>query len=232
MRAIGLTLAIATGVALLHPPERLAAQGVAGQLSGRVSPAIVPQVEAIAQDASARGLPVEPLVQKAIEGEAKGVPADRIITALRTLADRLDEARGALLAAGISKPSPQAIEGGADALNAGLSAGDVRGLGRISRPPYNPEITLRVAATLSALGVPGEQGLRLMEHRIQAGRGPEALMQLPNEVQLDMARGASAAEAAHALEAGQASDGPHGEEGPHGERDQQGEHAGSSSREP
>jgi hypothetical protein len=221
VRTPGLALAVAACVALL--PLELAAQGETTPGRGRVSRAIAPEIDAIARDAGARGLPVEPLVQKAIEGEAKGVSSDRIIVAVRALAGRLDQARAALAGAGISKPTPEAIESGADALNAGLSANEVRGLGRISRSPYDPEITLRVAATLSALGVPGEQGVRLLEQRIQAGRGPDALMQLPGEVQMDIARGASPGEAAHALERDDPRGGPQGDDGLRGDQGHQGE---------
>ena len=230
MRALGLALAIAVGVA----PPGLVAQDVAARLHGRVEANVVRAVQGIAQDAETRGLPVEPLIQKAIEGGAKGVPADRVITAVEVLAARLDEARSALRDAGIQAPSPEAIEGGADALNAGLSLRHIRDLGRVSRPPYSPALTLRVAATLTALGVPAQQGLQLMQHMIQAGREPNELQDLPNQVQVDMTRGATAAQAAEALDSGEGGESPQARDGQHGEQgqeDQQGQQ-GPSLRKP
>jgi hypothetical protein len=178
-------------------------------------------VQTIAQDAAARGLPVELLIQKALEGGAKGVPADRVIAAVRVLATQLDEARGALREAGIQAPSPQAIEGGAYAINAGLNAGQIRDLGRVSQPPYDPALTLRVAATLTALGVPARQGLQLMTRMMQAGRPPNELRDLPIEVQVGMARGATAAEAAEALDIGESAQGQQGQQGHQGQQGEQ-----------
>lgn len=222
MRALRVAFLIAVSSASPLPLRVLAAQDVTARLTGRVPADVVTAVQGIAQDATARGLPVEPLIQKTLEGSAKGVPPDRVIVAVRTLAERLDEARTALRDAGISAPSSAAVEGGADALNAGLNARQVRDLGRISRGPYDPALTLRIATTLSALGVPAQQGLRLMEHMIQSRRGPSELLDLPNQVQVDMAQGASAAQAAEALETGEGAHGPHGEQDHPGQEAQQG----------
>lgn len=227
MRALGLALAIALGAA----PAGLAAQDVAARLNGRVPASVVRAVEGIAQDAETRGLPVEPLIQKAMEGGAKGVPADRVIAAVRVLAAHLGQAQSALRDAGIQAPSPEAIEGGADALNAGLSSRHIRDLGRVSQPPYNPALTLRVAATLTALGVPPQQGLRLMSHMIQAGREPSELLDLPNEVQVDMTRGATAAQAAEALGSGDEAESPQAQQGEEGQQGEQSQEGGQQGRE-
>jgi rhodanese-related sulfurtransferase len=186
-------------VALAVVPSALAGQDVAKQLDGRVSPDVRKAVVTIAADAAARGLPVEPLVEKAIEGGAKGVPADRVIAAVRALAGRLGDAMSALRAAGVAAPSGDVVEGGADALNAGLTGSDVRDLVRVSRPPYDPSLTLRVAATLVALGVPAQQALQLVNAMIAAGRSPGDLLTLPAEVQAGVGRGATPSQAAAGL---------------------------------
>jgi len=220
VRALALTLALIVAAAAPQFVRGVAAQDVAARLTGRVPANVVHAVEGLAQDAAARGLPVEPLIQKALEGGAKGVPADRVITAVRVLVARLDEARNALRNAGIPTPSPEALASGADALNAGLNAQQVRDLGRVSQPPYDLALTLRVAATLTALGVPAQQGLGLVTHLIRARRGPSDLLELPSEVQAGMARGATAAEAALELDAAQ---GQQGEQGQQNQQGQQGE---------
>jgi hypothetical protein len=194
----------------------MAAQDVAARLDGHAPAAVVRAVQAIAQDAAARGLPVEPLIQKTLEGSAKGVPTDRVIAAVRLLSARLDEARTALRAGGIAAPNSEALEGGAYALSAGLSADQVRDLGHVSRPLYDPALTLHIAATLTALGVPATQGVQLLQHLIQAGRTPDDLLDLPGELQASMARGASAAEAAKALDIEEGGLGQHGHQGEHG----------------
>src|SRR5207247_8857831 len=99
----------------------LGAQDVGARLDRRVSPEVQRAVRGIAADAAARGLPVDPLVQKAIEGAAKGVPGDRVIAAVRALAGRLAEAMEAVRAGGLGAPSGAAVEGGADGQKAGIS---------------------------------------------------------------------------------------------------------------
>jgi hypothetical protein len=198
VRAAALALAIALGAAL---PGALPAQDAVARLDGRVPPDVAQAVRVIADGARGRGLPVDPLIQKAIEGSAKGVPPERVVEAVRVLAGRLELAQGALREAGLARPGPEVVESGAYALTAGLTALQVRDLVRLSRPSYDPVLTLHVAATLAALGVPPEQGLQVMERRIQARQDVNQLLDLPNEVETGMARGATAAEATKEVEA-------------------------------
>ena len=191
---LGLMLVACTVLA-----RELAAQDVGGRLAGRVTPEVRRAVEQIAADATARGLPVEPLLQKAIEGGAKGVPSDRVIAAVRAVAARLAESADALRGISTATPSADVVEGGADALNAGLSADEVRTLAHASRPPYDPALTLRVGATLAALGVPPKQAVTLVLAMISARRAPGDLLGLPGEVQAGLARGATPAQAAAGL---------------------------------
>lgn len=186
-------------VLLAVAPGALAAQDVAARLDGRVSPEVRQAVVKIVADAAARGLPVDPLVEKAIEGGAKAVPADRVIAAVRTIAGRLGEAMNALHEGGIAAPSGEVVAGGADAINAGLTNTNVRDLARASRPPYDPALTLRVAATLAALGVPANKATQLVEDAIRAGRSPADLLALPAQVQAGIGSGATPAQAAEGL---------------------------------
>jgi len=196
VRRAALALAIASSGAL-----RLAAQqpDVAARLNGRVPAEVVPAVAGVAASAASRGLPVEPLIQKAIEGGAKGRPAQQVIAAVRALADQLGAASGALRSGGFDHADADLVEGGAYALGAGLSVRQVQHLARASRPPYEPALTLRVAGTLAALGVPPKNTLDLVEGLINAGRSPSDLLDLPSEVQAGVARGATPAQAADGL---------------------------------
>ncbi len=65
---------------------------IAQQLAGRVSPELASLVVELGTAASARGLPIDPLIEKAIEGSAKGIPAERVATAVRLVAMQLDTA--------------------------------------------------------------------------------------------------------------------------------------------
>jgi len=196
VRTIGIAVTLVLGTTLAGG---LSAQDVQVRLDRRVSPEVQRAVRGIAADAAAHGLPVDPLVQKAIEGGAKGVPGDRVIAAVRALAGRLAEAKEAVSEAGVAAPSGDVVEGGADALNAGISKGQVGELVRVSRPPQDPALTLRVAATLAALGVPATQAIQLVQGMISAGRSPSDLLGLPGQVQAGVARGATPAQAAAGL---------------------------------
>ena len=196
MRTTGVALTIVLGVIVAGG---LAAQDVQARLDRRVSPEVQRAVQGIAADAAAHGLPVDPLVQKAIEGAAKGVPDDRVIAAVRALAGRLGQAMAAVREAGVAAPAGDVVEGGADALNAGFSGRQVSDLVRVSQPPQDPALTLRVAATLAALGVPTTQAFQLVEGMISAGRSPSDLLGLPGQVQTGVARGATPAQAAAGL---------------------------------
>ena len=196
MRTIGIAVSLVLGTTLAGG---LGAQDVQVRLDRRVSPEVQRAVRGIAADAAAHGLPVDPLVQKAIEGGAKGVPGDRIISAVRALAGRLAEAKEAVSEAGVAAPSGDVVEGGADALNAGLNKSQVGELVRVSQPPQDPGLTLRVAATLAALGVPATQAIQLVQGMISAGRSPSDLLGLPGQVQAGVARGATPAQAAAGL---------------------------------
>jgi len=196
VRTIGLVLTLVLSSTLTGA---LDAQDVQPRLDGRVSPEVQRAVQRIAADAAAQGLPIDPLVQKAIEGAAKGVPGDRVIAAVRALAGRLGQSMAAVRDGGVSTPGGDVVQGGADALNAGLTGREISDLVRVSGPPQDPTLTLRVAATLAALGVPAKQVLTLLQGLISDGRSQSDLLGLPGQVQTGVAQGATPAQAAAGL---------------------------------
>ncbi len=178
----------------------LGAQGdVAARLAGRVSPEVAALVRQVAADAAARGLPIDPLIQKAIEGGAKGVPADRVATAVRSVVMQLDGAASALREAGLTPPDTDEIAAGGFALNAGLAGRDITALARAAGRSYRVAAMLRVSGTLSALGVPAAEVVALVTETMRAGRSPADLLALPARVQAEVARGATPAQAAAGL---------------------------------
>jgi hypothetical protein len=218
VRAVALALLISTGAA-----GAVAGQGgVKARLAGRVPPAVAGAVQQLADSAATKGLPVEPLVEKAIEGGAKGVAPARVVSAVRGVLGRLTEAAIALRAPGVLPPDPDAIEAGAFALNAGLNSDQLRNLAMHTRAPYALAATLRVAATLAALGVPGNDAVRMVRDEIDAGRAPGDVLDLPRRVQMGVGGGASAAQgagsargAAHAPSGGRPNGSPPGQERSH-----------------
>lgn len=176
-----------------------AQQDVAARLAGRVPPEVATLVAQLATDAAARRLPIDPLIQKAIEGSAKGVPADRVASAVRAVAAQLDAAVAALQQGGMARPDTESIAAGGFALNAGLSGRDISELARAGGPASSAAVALRVAGTLAALGVPAAETVELVSATLRAGRPLAELLALPARVQAEVARGVTPAQAASGL---------------------------------
>lgn len=185
------------------------------RLEGRVPPEVAEAVRAIADSAGRNGLPVEPLLRKALEGGAKGVPPNRIIAAVSTVASQLADAARALRSAKAAT-DPEAIEAGGYAINAGVNSAQIGELARALRPPHTIAGSLRSAGTLAALGVPAAQAVALVDQWIRTGRSPEQVIILPQQLQAAMAGGASPAQAATGIARG-APSGPPGASGSHPE---------------
>jgi hypothetical protein len=195
-----------------------AQQSIAARLSGRASAEIVALVQELGSSAASRGLPIDPLIQKAIEGNAKGVPSERVATAVRLVYAQLDTAAAALRSAGPNTP-PDSVEiaAGGFAITAGLRGRDIAELARTGRPAADVTVGLRVAGTLAALGVPPADAVTLVSASLRAGQAPGDLLALPGRVQSEMARGATPAQAAAGLAraaAAQARHGPPPDRGP------------------
>jgi len=118
-------------------------------LAGRLDPVTQEAVLATVDSARARGLPAEPLVAKALEGAAKGAPADRIVSAVRALAADLGSARAAL---GASVDAADVVAG-AGVLRAGASPALLHDL-RSARGPLGVGVPLAVLTSLMGRGVP------------------------------------------------------------------------------
>src|SRR3712207_5038973 len=66
------------------------------RLAARLDSTTRVEVESVLAVARRRGLPVEPLVQKALEGSSKGASGPRIVAAVETMLGDLGRARDAL----------------------------------------------------------------------------------------------------------------------------------------
>ncbi len=166
-------------------------------------PAVRRAVDSMVVLAVARGLPAEPLILKAVEGTAKQAPPERVIAALGALFDRLGTSVAALHAGGLMSPAPGDIEAGAFALSAGLDSSAVAALTRNGARTNAAEATLRVGATLRAMGVPAAEVLDLVSRALRDGQPPGQLAALPAQVQAAIARGATPAAAAAGAARGQ-----------------------------
>jgi hypothetical protein len=172
--------------------------GIAQRLAGRVPPQIASLVEQLGSDAAARGLPIDPLIQKAIEGSAKGVPPERVATALRVVVMQLDTAAAALRDGGLVGDT-LAIAAGEFAITAGLGGSDITALARTGANATALTVGLRVAGTLAALGVPPAEDIGLVSVTLRSGEPASSLLALPANVQAAIANGVTPAQAAAGL---------------------------------
>ncbi|SRR6266446_1703363 len=189
---------------------------IAQRLAGRVPPQLASLVTDLGTAAAGRGLPVDPLIQKAIEGSAKGVPADRVAAALHVIVMHLDTAAAALRDGGLSSDT-LAIAAGEFAISAGLSGSDITALARTGANAAALTVGLRVAGTLAALGVPPAEDIGLVSVELRAGEPASDLLLLPANVQAEMAKGATAAQAAAGLARAAAAQARHGPPPGHGQ---------------
>jgi hypothetical protein len=183
--------------------------GIAQRLAGRVPPQIASLVQELGTAASARGLPIDPLIDKAIEGSAKGVAPERVASALRLVAMQLDTAAAALRDGGLVSDT-LAIAAGEFAITAGLSGGDIKALARTGANAVALTVGLRVAGTLAALGVPPAEDIGLVSVALRSGEPVSALLSLPGNVQSEIAKGATPAQAAAGLARAAAAQAAHG----------------------
>lgn len=185
---------------------RLEARGLPSEL--------VEQVSALAADATAQGLPAEPLADKAIEGYAKQVPAARIVAALRDYGTRMAGGRVALRDAGMAAPSGEVITAAADAMGRGLQPVHV---GLVARAAPSPELVspaLTVVTALTAQGMPAARAVDVVTSAMQRGRSSAQILDLPSTAQAMQQRGMTADQAGERLLRGGPGPGPGGD-GPH-----------------
>lgn len=146
------------------------------------------QVDAMARAAEQDGVPGDILFNKALEGNAKHVPADRIVPAVRAYSGRLQEARTAF---GADAGGPLLIAG-ADALQRGVGPEILRSLGRSSE--RSPTACL-VLADLVETGVGGQQALGLVREAMRMRARDQQMLDMSAQVRRLMRQGESAANA-------------------------------------
>jgi hypothetical protein len=137
------------------------------RLQTRLPAEVASQVQLLVDSAAQNGLPIEPLIQKALEGQSKGAEGARIVAAVRTLSGQLGESRTAL-----GPVAPQAdIVAGAACLKAGATPAMITELRRL-RPEQSVAVPLGVLSDLVALGVDVPKAWEQV-HSLAAAHGPD-----------------------------------------------------------
>lgn len=165
----------------------------------RLDPESRAAVSVMIDSAHARGLPAEPLVDRALEGAAKHASRAAIIAAVRRL---FTELRGAREALGDAASAAE-LEAGAAALRAGAEPAMLIRLRR-SRPHQPLTVPLAVLADLVTQGVPADTASAAVE-ALAAFTQDDDLIEFRRSVERDIALGAPPA-AAVAVRAGSLAD--------------------------
>jgi len=140
-------------------------------------------VVAMIDSARGDGLPVEPLIQRALEGATKGAAGARIVAAVRRLTVDLGTARTAL---GTNASGPE-LEAGVAALRAGATPQILTRLRTVRRPPLT--MALSVVADLVASGVPADSAAAAVLALAPKARDAD-LVEFRRAVERDIALGA------------------------------------------
>jgi hypothetical protein len=170
----------------------LAARAASAQdprLEHRLDSTTLAAVGALMDSARSAGLPVEPLVQRALEGTAKHAEPDRIIAAVRRLAGELGVARTALG----RESSPAELDAGASALRAGVRPEDLT----LLRQRRTQSLTVALAALTDLVtgGVPPDSAAAAVLALASRARDDQ-IADFRRAVERDIALGASPAAAA------------------------------------
>lgn len=212
------TCATALALVAMLSTTAQAQTDVRARMEARGLPAeLVQQVASIAADATAQGLPTDPLADKAIEGYAKQVPAARIVSVVREFGSRMLEARSAVNDAGVAAPQGELITAAAEALGRGLEASQV---GRVVRAAPQSELAtsgLTVAAALTAQGMTTPRAVDVVTYAIRHGRTAAQILDLPSTARAMQQRGFTAEQAGEQILRG--AGGPGGPLRPDGGRD-------------
>jgi AcrR family transcriptional regulator len=181
---LALVLALAGAGAAQAPETNLQEAGqepVRERARSVLEDQVFQEVDALAQAAREDGLSPEPLWRKALEGAAKGVPADRLVPAVA------DYARGLATVRGLLGPDADAasLVAGVDALRRGVPATSLQDLGPGERSP----VALVVLADLVESGVPAREAVGAVREAVERQAADDAILAMPAAVRRLMRAG-------------------------------------------
>ncbi len=156
------------------------------RLSARLDAETAATVGEVIEAARGKGLPIEPLVDRALEGASRQAPGPRIIGSVRNLAADLETAREVLG----TGSSPAELIAGAAALSAGVRA-DTPSRLRAVRPEGSVVVPLVVLTDLVTRRVPIETAAAAVVAATRAHVRDRELMRLRERIDHDIRDGAS-----------------------------------------
>ena len=155
------------------------------RLAARLDKPTLIAVNAIVDSARVSKLPTEPLVDKALEGAAKGSEGSNIISAVHQLSLRMGSARRVLGRAS----TPDEIKAAASAIGVGVPERDLARL-RAAAGKHQVTLPLAVLTDLIDRNVPIETATNLVLQLARAGVKDPDLALFQRNVRADIDRGA------------------------------------------
>jgi hypothetical protein len=177
VRGVALVLGLLATAGVAHA-------AVDPRLSARLDSTTAGAVSAVVEAARGQGLPVEPLIARALEGASRRAPSARIVSSVRNLATDLEIARDVL---GASSSSAELVAG-ATALSAGVAADSLARL-RAARPGTPLVVPLVVLTDLVTRRVPVETASAAVIAASRARVGDQELMKLRQRIDGDIRAG-------------------------------------------
>lgn len=153
------------------------------RLVARLGPGPRSAVQQLVDRAATAGLPTEPLIRKALEGESKGADSARIVTAVQDLLTNLTRAREVF---GVEAREAELVAGAA-ALRAGATPAN---LARLSALRHGGTLTVPVSvlADLLASGLPMDQAWKSVYDMASQGATDAAFLALRDRLTRSGAR--------------------------------------------
>lgn len=163
------------------------------RLRSAFPPGILNRIEQIVKEAEKAGVPPSLLVDKALEGAAKGVAPGRVVSTLSSYAGRLRKARGLVG----SRVGPNGLTAAADALDRGVSGGAIRTLAKGGSGDLS--IRLIVFGDLRSAKVSEKRAQDLVRAAAARGYKGDRLLSVSAAVRRRIRQGAKPDEAASAV---------------------------------
>jgi hypothetical protein len=142
------------------------------------------RIEAAQQRVAAAGIPASILENQVAEGRAKGIAPERVAAAVERRGAALLRAQEAM-GGGRRDLSAADLSSGANAVEAGVDAGALRGIADVAHAADRP-VAIAVLTYLHEQGVPIDRALEQVTRALK--QGPEALRDLPAQAAAAAAR--------------------------------------------
>lgn len=194
--AAGLAAAPAPARAQAPAQEEARERSATLQLQEALPPDVADRLRRLVADVRADGIPPSLLVDKALEGAAKGVSGERLVATVSAYADELREARS-LIGPDIDATGLLAAT---NALRRGVPPGIIRGLAL--EHPARFEMLLLVHGDLLVEGVPPDEAYGVVQAALRRGLEGENLLSVPAAIRRLIREGEAPVDAAVSVERG------------------------------